>query len=125
VFWFCFLFIFYKHFCLLDVSFLKTWHLDTFPFLWLVSVQFEGLIVQTSRVERHLLGVLRACRVLSDVTSIEHPGDGLLPEPFLYTEAQQWGLDDTKPTIPQASTCLTFLFLSLHPNPSTSASLIL
>jgi hypothetical protein len=58
-FWFSFLF--YEYFCLLNALFLKIQDSNTSLFPWLVNIQFEGLIVQTSRVERHLLVVLRAC----------------------------------------------------------------
>jgi len=61
VYWFWFSFLFYEYFCLLDALFLKIQDLNTSLFSWLVDIWFEGLIVQMSRVERHLSGVLHTC----------------------------------------------------------------
>jgi hypothetical protein len=60
-FWFLFYFPFYGYHFLLNMVSIKNQDLNMFPLSRLVSIRLNGLIVQMSRVEGHLLVVLRAC----------------------------------------------------------------
>jgi hypothetical protein len=113
------------YFLIILIFLFKTRHLDMFPFPRLVNIQINGLICWTVGLN----GVIWVRSALvgwpGDVSSIERPDDGLIPESFLAVDVQRQGLDDTRPTTIQATMSPTFLFLSLFPFPSTSASSIL
>jgi hypothetical protein len=98
--WFRLYFPFFECFCLFYML-LKIEDFNTFPFPRLVNIQINGLICWMVGSN----GIIWVCSTLvgwpGDVSSIERPDDGLIPESFLAVDVQRRGLDDTRPTIPQ------------------------
>jgi hypothetical protein len=109
------------HFMFYIIS-LKTEDFDTFHLSWLVNIQVNGLIAQTSRVEDSPSGTLRACWGSERCLSIEWPGDWITPRAIPVHRCQETRTRRRRTDNRLPFDIDIFLFLSLFPNSSISAS---